>query len=353
MTLNNYSIDNYGYTITYVITFFILSTLAIISFVQSAFLKVGRTTHLTLFGILIGDTVLIFIGRLCEALSVPYNRASPTGYISGTVGIVSGYYWSLDIAFCFQNSLKVYLLWMWLELFITVKHGNLAEQAKAAKRWAIYRNLAAFAVFVITFFTLVAISVGWVLLGSLGFIQTLTASFACSAIFLAPIVILAIIRWRAIYNLMKDTLATNSKNTERFMDLTKASIIGIFSFLMDNIFYAVLQKGVLNGDLTDYVLLSYIPNTILCFGAFWYFTPMRKSQYEEKGPNSAEMVTPSTSGSAHKSTTSSHGSITASAGSIPSAEATSTDTGPISKDLDDDDDSYIGVVRPKSAEDVV
>jgi len=270
--------DNLGYLVSYDIFMFISFIGSVLSFVQSFNLKSGRTTHLILFGLLIVDTLFFFLAYVMLTFDQPLvsQLASPA-VLELYEQYFCSYIYLLNIGFSFMNAVIVYLLFMWIELFMTAQYGNVLEQAKVAKRLMIARLIVCVIVILVTLISLViAVKV------DVSSESSLTLAFSFIAIFIAPVIIMAVIRWRSLFELMRENVTASSRNGSRFFDLTMASLLAILVFLLDNVFIGLYNAHNGSGELISNIFTSFIPVVILPYGVWFYFSPMRKHIYEER-----------------------------------------------------------------------
>jgi len=217
------------------------------------------------------------IARIYQCLEVPYAEVDPL-LLTAPLPYIYANYWLIDVGYSFENAIIVYLLFMWVEVFVSFKTGNLERQQQISRRYAIARTLIVSFIWLVTFWSLyIALYVDT---GN-GQISTpaLWVGTACIGVIILPIIILAAVRWRSLYQQMKHH--HQSKARTRFMDLTRASLCGIFSFIMNNIFFGALNTHIVSGDIATYVITSLIPDLQICLAVCWFFSPMRKFQYTD------------------------------------------------------------------------
>jgi len=270
MTLPNAD-DGPGFRIAYAIVFGIIFLFGLHGFIKSFQLKIGKLVHLILFGMVTMDGLFLLIGSAtrAQAIESPDFQTTPL--------FLNGIYLQLA-QYGFQNAIIVQLLFMWIELFTSVQYGNFVVQEKMARRYAIVRNLCIIAIWLISFLLL------YVPLATTHSLDVLAIwfSFIPVGFFILPILIIAAIRWRSLYVLMKECLKSHTRNGDRFLDITKATICGIITFLFDNIYDAATQGSIESEDVLFYLFLSLIPNAITPIGVIYFFSPMRKRVYPDE-----------------------------------------------------------------------
>jgi len=276
-----------GLWITYVIVFFVPLVWSIVNFVQSFKLKNGRITHMILFAMVACTAFCYSIGRVFEADLVPYAKVN-IYFVTAPPAILGAESWLLSIGYAFQDSIIVYLLFMWVEVFVTYKTGNLEQQTKIARRYAIIRSIIVVIMWNLTFWTIyVAYTYQGANIGNVD-LTVLWIGTACIGVVILPILILAAYRWKSLYQQI--TTNVNSRARLRFADLTKASVSAIFSFVMNQIFFGVLNLHLVSGDIATYVLTSLIPDSQILFAVCWFFSPSRKFQYADSSEDSSATI---------------------------------------------------------------
>jgi len=272
-----------GLWVTYVVLYFLLFFACIFNFVHCFKLKTGRITHLVLFAMAMGDALFGALARAVQCSLVRTAVHDPK-YLTVSPVMLSAYGDLIAVGYAFQNSIIVYLVFLWVEVFVNTKAGNLEMQARVARRYTWARSFLVFSIWMITFWTTYA-AVTNQAPGSGGIDLTLLwiGSAICGVVIL-PIIIVAGVRWRSLYDKMKDHQGT--KTQLRFLDLSKASLCAVFSFFMDNLFFGVLNSDVVEGNIVSYVFLSLIPDLQLIAGVCWFYSPLRKFQYMESDPAS-------------------------------------------------------------------
>jgi hypothetical protein len=176
-----------------------------------------------------------------------------------------------------QNTLILQLLFMWIELFQTIQYGNFVEQEKSVRRYAIVRTCCMVGIFTLNFLTLfLPVQIN-------GSVEALYVwiTFIPLGCFMVPILVMAIIRWKMLYNVMRECLRSHTRNGDRFVDLTKATCFAINSYFWDNFFAGYTQGQIAKPDVVFYIFISLLPNTFLPTAIIWFFTPLRKRQYKE------------------------------------------------------------------------
>jgi len=277
------AILDWGFLYTWCVFFGILSIVSMITLVQSYSLKSGRATHMILFTFLTIGCLGFFIGNVCSIMAVKLLTKVPPTLEDFNLG--QKYIGAFTVIFnigasCF-NSMIVYQLFMWVELFVGVKYGNLSEQKKNAQRYLLIRTFLACALFIIGMVT-----------GNLGVQNNIvdktktTASILSVAAIVVPVMILAGIRWKSLYPLMSQT-----KNSQRFFELTRASVIAICAWILEVgwVWYAIAQPIGVTVEVA--VLCELLPFAGMSTSIIYHFTPMRKT-LPKQSPSTA---TPPTS----------------------------------------------------------
>jgi len=254
-----------GFRIAYAVVFGIILIGGIVRFIQTVRRSAGRVIRLTLFTLVIILGVFQFICSIMYARSITIVHYTPL-WISIEVYAT---YMSI-IAYATQNSIIVLLLFLWIELFNSVENGVFVMQRDKARRYAIARNLCVLGIGWLTFLLLFV---------PLEIYQELSPfylwfSYIPVGLFIFPILVLAIIRWRRVYIIIIDK--EPSRNSHRFMDLTAATLIGLFSFTFSVIFTEASVGNVESDDVVYYLFLSLIPQAVLPTGVLYFFSPYRK-----------------------------------------------------------------------------
>jgi len=260
------------FRIVYAVIFTFIFFLGLISFIQSFKLKGGRYVHLSLFFLVTIDGLFEVLASCLHAKAIV---GLPKGYQKSYIYVLSNKLNFVQVAS--QNTLILALLFMWIELFQTIKFGNFVEQEKTVRKYAIARTICMVSIWILNFLTLfLPVQINGVVVPLFVWI-----TFIPLGCFMVPVLIMAIIRWKMLYNVMKDCLRSHTRNGDRFIDLTKATCFAINSYFWDN-FFAGYTQGVLAApNVVFYVFVSMIPNTLLPSAIIWYFSPMRKRQYKE------------------------------------------------------------------------
>jgi len=280
MTLPNAE-DGPGFRIAYAVVFGVIFICGIVRFIQTVNVKVGRSVRLTLFGLVIIDGLFVF---LSDAIHAKANSIPPISLLWLTLYLDSIYLQL--IAYAAQNSIIVLLLFLWIELFSSVEHGVFVYQKDKARKYAIIRNLCVAGIAIISFFL---IFIPLIVTHTLSpFIVWF--SFVPVALFILPIFFVALFRWRYIFVLMQDSLKVSSSNGDRFIDLTKATLIGILTFVFSLIYAAATKGEIATPDVAFDIFISLIPDAMLPFGVIWYFSPSRSKNYSESPVSNTNSV---------------------------------------------------------------
>jgi len=285
MTENTDAADfHIGFRVFYCVSYAPLIFGSIYNIVTSVPNKKNRNVLLTLHVLALLTSLVLMIAQAFLISDLAQFPVSEYG-LEYTMTTIYVHYVVLQImSFAFINTLLVQVLFMWIELFNSVKYGNFVEQAKVQRRYIFIRNGFSFMVFCLF---LIPMEVAF-FQDPAKFLTSLEIIYGILAVFILPVLVLSVIRWNSLYKIMKTCLATSTRNGNKFLDLTKATVLTIIVYILNQLFLSA-PSNINTGSIQFYFFCSWIPNWLMPAIITWYFSPLwqkrHKSPLTSPGPS--------------------------------------------------------------------